>query len=313
MLLVKSGYDQRADLPVRHRAPGLRVDHLDKEEIAPDPESVGAAILGRHHAGFGHAERVAHLRAPHAAELVALGERERFGRADHKSDRASGEVDAVVVRQVGEMQRIARHADQDVRTQLVDQLDLQRRGRRRTRPRHQRTHVGGFGGAGHHLTDRVDSEGERAMHPLAGLPAGARIDARKPVHRDLDVEAAARIEQRAAGGAARTPILRDRVARGRLQAEVAIELLVRHGAQHVLVEQRDLRPFARVVEAREIDVVELAAKERRAPGLAHGRDLALRLDRRNRRLAGGDGLARSCRHTGLALGSSRPIQRCCTR
>ena len=53
---VERGHHERADLAVGDRLPGVRVDHLDEEEIAPNPEAVGLAVLRRHHAGFGHAE-----------------------------------------------------------------------------------------------------------------------------------------------------------------------------------------------------------------------------------------------------------------
>ena len=83
----------------------------------------------------------------------------------------------------------------------------------------------------------MDAKRIRAVHGLPRLGAGAGIDARKAVHRHLDVAAAARIEQRSARGAAGAPVLRDPVVLRRRQTEVAIELRVRHGAQHVLVKK----------------------------------------------------------------------------
>ena len=148
------------------------------------------------------------------------------------------------------------------------------------------------------------------MHGLPRLGAGAGIDARKAMHRHLDVAAAARIEQRSACGAAGAPILRDPVVLRRRQTEVAIELRVRHGAQHVLVEQRDLGPFGGIMKPAEIDVIELAAEERRPLGLTHRCDLAGGVDRCNLRRARGR-RARLRTHVELTVAfGSFPIQRC---
>src|SRR5581483_4599742 len=72
-----------------------------------------------------------------------------------------------------------------------------------------------------------------------------------------------------------------------LEAEVAIELRVRHGAQHVLVEDWDLAPFGGLAEAVEVDVVELAAKERRAFRLRDRVALAPGVDARDGVRVGG--------------------------
>jgi hypothetical protein len=48
--------------------------------------------------------------------------------------------------------------------------------------------------ARHHLADGVNAERKGAMHGLTRLGAGAGIDPRKAVHRNLNVAAAARIK-----------------------------------------------------------------------------------------------------------------------
>src|SRR5262249_3668081 len=113
----------------------------------------------------------------------------------------------------------------------------------------------------------MDAERIRAVHSLPRLGAGAGIYARKAVHRDRDLAAAAGIDKWWACGAAGAPVLGDPIVLGRRQTEVAIELRVRHGAQHVLVKQWDLGPFGGIIEPAEIDVIELAAEKRCPLGL----------------------------------------------
>ena len=68
-------HHQRADGTLLDRLMGLRIEHFDQEHVGPDPESASRLVFRAHHAGFGHAESVAHLRTPLARELLALGVR----------------------------------------------------------------------------------------------------------------------------------------------------------------------------------------------------------------------------------------------
>ena len=91
-----------------------------------------------------------------------------------------------------------------------------------------------------------------------------------------DVRKAARIEQRHAGGAAGAPVFGDAVRR--LQTKRGVEVAVGQGAQHVLVEDRDLLPLRRVVEPLGIDMIELTLVERRAARLGERVEFSLPLN-----------------------------------
>ena len=77
-----------ADLALRQLPPGLGIDHLDEEQIAPDVDAVMRVALGPHQTGLAHAEHVVDLGPPHARELLALGLREGLGRAGHVANAA---------------------------------------------------------------------------------------------------------------------------------------------------------------------------------------------------------------------------------
>jgi hypothetical protein len=106
--------------------------------------------------------------------------------------------------------------------------------------------------------------------------AGAVVGARKRLEAVLHVAKTARVEERLPCHAARAPVFLDAV--GRLHAELVVELPVRERAQRVLVEDRDLAPVLRVLEAIEIDAAQPRLPERRLQRLLHRRALPLRLD-----------------------------------
>jgi hypothetical protein len=62
------------------------------------------------------------------------------------------------------------------------------------------------------------------------------------------------------------------------QAEIPVELGIRHAAQHVFVENGNLVPLGRIVETLDIDMVELAFEEASASCLRYGVALARGLD-----------------------------------
>src|SRR5262245_15200675 len=115
------------------------------------------------------------------------------------------------------------------------------------------------------------------MRALAAPRASAVEGARERFQPDLDVLEAARVEQRLPGDAARAPVLGDAVVLG--VAELAVELRVRHRAQHVLVENRDPAPL--VVEAIEVELRKPLLPERRAHGALDRRPLQPRLQAAN--------------------------------
>ncbi len=200
---------ERADLAFRHRDAGLGIDHLDEEHVGPDVDAVMHVVLGAHQAGFAHAEHVVDLGAPHAADLLALGLRQRLGRAHHLLHGRGGEIDALGLGEIGEMQREARHADEDGRLQRLDQPEL-RLGRHRIAgadPVH--ADIEPMRGARPDLAGRVNADRERHMHQvaLADSDAGKRAaPGQQPVG---DVVGGARIEHRLAGRAAGAPEFRD--------------------------------------------------------------------------------------------------------
>src|SRR5215471_12105321 len=95
----------------------------------------------------------------------------------------------------------------------------------------------------------------------------------------LHIGEGARIEQRDAGGAARAPVLRDLLRLG--DAELAGGMVVGDAAQGFLIDDRDLRPLLRIIEAILADMVELAPVEWRLAGIAQRDRLALALDARD--------------------------------
>ena len=96
-------------------------------------------------------------------------------------------------------------------------------------------------------------------------------------HAVVDVGEGARIEDRLAGRAARTPVLGD--VRVVDDAELVHELPVRPLAQDVLVQDRDLRPFLRLIQAVGIDAVQPGGIPFRPLRALEGRALAPALDR----------------------------------
>src|SRR5690242_6063868 len=112
------------------------------------------------------------------------------------------------------------------------------------------------------------------MGAIAALGARAVESTGEGFQPVLHVAIAARVEWRLAGDTAGAPVLADAI--GRPNAELAIDLLVRHSAQRVLVDDRDLAPLLRIVEALEADLLEPRPPERGAQRLLHRRALALR-------------------------------------
>ena len=76
------------------------------------------------------------------------------------------QVDARRLGEVGEVQRVARHAEPDGRLQALDQLELQRRGRRGAGARPVHGDAARRGAARVDLPDRMDAERERDMRAL---------------------------------------------------------------------------------------------------------------------------------------------------
>ncbi len=147
----------------------------------------------------------------------------------------------------------------------------------------------------------------------ARLPGRSRAleGAREADHVVADVLVGLRIEQRPARAAAGTPVLADVLAPG--GAEILVERLHGHLAELVLVEDRDLRPFFRVVELRRVDVVELAPPEFGPLGVLESDRLALALDafdRLGRLRKPKRQVHRRSAHWRVP-GPSAPIQRCC--
>ena len=89
----------------------------------------------------------------------------------------------------------------------------------------------------------------------------------------------ARIEQRPAGGAARAPVL-DHLG-ARRDAELLVEPLRGNLAQRILRQHRDLAPFLRVIQPREIDRRHAPLPERRLQRPLDRDALALALDPRD--------------------------------
>src|SRR6185436_19384096 len=259
---LERGDHQRADLALLRRLERLRVEHLDVVEVGPDTEAGPRYVLAAHHAGLGHAEVVGELRAEGALDLVALRLRHRLGRAHDVLDAELRQVHAFRLGEVGEVQRIARHAEPDGRAQTLDQLELQRRRGRgaRARPVHRDAARGGATRVD--LPDRMDAEREGDVRALAAPCTGAVEGARERLQAEFHVTEAARVEQRLAGDAARAPVLGDAVVRG--VAELAVELLVRQRAQGVLIEDRDAAPDLGMVELRQVELRDALFPERRA-------------------------------------------------
>src|SRR5258705_159845 len=106
------------------------------------------------------------------------------------------------------------------------------------------------------------------MSHIADARADAVIDAAKADHRPAQVLGGARVEQRLAGSAARTPELAPVLARA--DAELAVELLGRQAAQRLLVEDRDVAPM--------LGALQPLTEKRRSPGLLQRPLLAFILD-----------------------------------
>ena len=129
-----------------------------------------------------------------------------------------------------------------------------------------------------HVTHRMDAERGRDVRPVispAGDPGG-REGAGETDHVVQDVLEGLGVEQRLSRAAAGTPVLADRL--GADGAELLVEPLGGHRPELVLGEDRNLRPFLRVVELARVDPREARAPERRAPGALDGEALAPALD-----------------------------------
>ena len=270
--------DERADLPVGRRLSAAGVDDFDIEQIGPKAEAADLLVLSSHHPGFCHPERVAQPCTPHALDLLAFRLRDRLCRADHQLDRAAGKLVSVLISEIGEVQRVAGHSHPHAGPDFVDELKLKRGRRCRARARHEHRQPALLRRAGHHLACRMDAERKRAVHPLRSFDASAMEDAAEAQHCGREVAMAARVEQRPSGRASGAPILGDAVAIGFEQAEIPIELGIRHAAQHVLVEDRNLIPLGRIIEPVDVHVIELALEKRSPPRLRHRIALALRLN-----------------------------------
>src|SRR5574342_1021583 len=123
------------------------------------------------------------------------------------------------------MQGVARHVEPDRGLQALDQLELDRRGRRGPRARPVDADAARGRAAREGLPDWVDAEGKGNVGPVAALRPGAVEAARERLQPDLHVAVAARIEERLPGDAARAPVLGDAVV-ARV-AELAVELRIR--------------------------------------------------------------------------------------
>jgi hypothetical protein len=205
---------------------------------------------------------VEHLGAPEARELLALGSRQRLGRAHDLADRGSGQVDAFRLREIGEMQRKAAHADEHRRLQRLDQLELRRRGMGVAGADPDHAHVEQLSAPRPDLSGRMDPEREREVAEIAGAYPHARERSTPGQLGEAQVIARTRIEHRLSGRAAGAPVFRDLRAGSR--AKCRQKLGVGQLAQRVLVKDRDFPPLGGIVERVRIDVVELAAIPRDA-------------------------------------------------
>src|SRR5262249_8077608 len=92
----------------------------------------------------------------------------------------------------------------------------------------------------------------------------------------LDVLGRTWIEQGPPGGPARSPIFDHRSLR--LDAELLMKILGRDLAQVFLGQQRDFRPYLRVIQPARVDPIQPALVERRLSGAFEGDALALALN-----------------------------------
>ena len=97
-------HGERADLALVHRLAGRLVDHLAIEQVGPQMRAGSVEAFAGNQRAFRHAELVEHLGAPHALELLPLGQRQRLGGDDDLLHGARGEIEALGFRQVGEAQ-----------------------------------------------------------------------------------------------------------------------------------------------------------------------------------------------------------------
>jgi hypothetical protein len=133
-----------------------------------------------------------------------------------------------------------------------------------------------LGGARIEMRDRVDAEREGDVDEIVRGRADDHEGPAETADAVFHVDRGARIEQRASGDPARAPIFHHLGARR--DAELVVEPLRRNLPQHVLGEQRNLRPHRGVVEPVDIDAAEPVAKERRPARQLDGAPLALALD-----------------------------------
>ena len=144
------------------------------------------------------------------ADLLALGLRQRLGRAHHLFHRRGGEIDALGLGEIGKMQREARHADEHGGLQRLDQLELRRRTARRCRRRpsscRHRTNARCAPRPGRPDECRSGTRCDRGRPCRSPCRETSGPRSSKPVG---DVVGGARIEDRLAGRAAGAPEFRD--------------------------------------------------------------------------------------------------------
>src|SRR5215510_2356945 len=174
------------------------------------------------------------------------------------------------------MNPIARHAGPDRRLELADQLQLIQRGRVAAGAAPDRADAEILGRARIEVSHRMDAERERDMDEIVRGRADHDKGAAEAAYAVLHVVGGARVEQRAAGHAARAPIFDDLGAWR--DAELVVKPLRRNLSQRVLGEERNLRPHVGVVEPVDIDAAQAVAKERRPARKLDGAPLALALN-----------------------------------
>ncbi len=225
-----------ADEDVAIRQQGLRrLGEID------DPRNVGEGVAGEREP----------LGPPGASGLLRLTRGGGFHRDQERFHRRAGKIDAFDLGEVREMQAVARHADPDRRLEVVDQLELRLGGRIGPGAAPHRADAEVDRGARVEMRDRVHAERERDVRAIVGRGADQRPGALECEQVVRHVLGGARIEERAAGGAARAPVL-DHLC-PRRDAKLVVEARGWNLAQRLLGEHRDAAPDLGLVHAVEID------------------------------------------------------------
>ena len=279
-LLTKSGVMTiRPGSPSATGRPVVFVDDLEHRLVGPDVEALVMPAVGAENADLRHAEQVVDLRPPGPLQLLPLGVRERLGPDEDALDGVAGQVDTLVVGEVGQVQPVARHPHPDRRPERQDQveLDLGRRAGAGAGPDHADAAL--VGGPGPKLACRMDAERKRHVAQVAVPGAGDRPAAAELEIAVFHVGMGARVKERHAGRPAGAPVFGDLAARR--DAELLPEIFDADLAQDFLVDDRDFGPFLRIVEPAGVDTVEPAPVVLRALGVLDGERFSGPLDVRD--------------------------------